>query len=197
MPNPEVIVIGAGAAGIGAGLELTARGVPHLILEAANRVGGRAHTDKTSLPYAWDRGCHWLHCADQNPLVAWADRLGAKISREVWQDYLMIWLGRGWVSEAEADDADQALDQAYEAIDAAAEAGDDRSLAAIIAEAPPSRWARQIHGVMQLLHSEDPDRVSVISAADYAETDLNWPVLSGYGDLIERMAAGLEVRLST
>jgi monoamine oxidase len=75
--QPDVVIVGAGAAGVGAGMELTKRGVPFVILEASDRVGGRAHTDKTSLPYAWDKGCHWLHCADVNPLVAEADRVGA------------------------------------------------------------------------------------------------------------------------
>jgi cation diffusion facilitator CzcD-associated flavoprotein CzcO len=42
----EVIIIGAGASGIGASRVLTERGVPHLILESRNRIGGRVH--------AWD-----------------------------------------------------------------------------------------------------------------------------------------------
>ena len=50
MTNPDVVIVGAGAAGIGAGLELQARGVPFVILEAANRIGGRAFTDTASLP---------------------------------------------------------------------------------------------------------------------------------------------------
>ena len=54
----DVVIVGAGAAGIGAGLELRDRGISCVILEAAERVGGRAFTDKTSLPYLWDQGCH-------------------------------------------------------------------------------------------------------------------------------------------
>jgi len=49
MSRPEIIVVGAGAAGIGAGRELARLGVPFLILEAANRIGGRAFTDRESL----------------------------------------------------------------------------------------------------------------------------------------------------
>ena len=77
--QPDVVIVGAGAAGVGAGLELQARGVPFVILEAADRVGGRAFTDRASLPGPWDQGCHWFHCADVNPLVAWADRLGVDL----------------------------------------------------------------------------------------------------------------------
>jgi len=45
--SEKVIIIGAGAAGIGAGLELQALGIPFVIIEASNRIGGRAYTDKT------------------------------------------------------------------------------------------------------------------------------------------------------
>ena len=37
----EVIVIGAGISGIGASKTLTERGVPHLIIESRDRIGGR------------------------------------------------------------------------------------------------------------------------------------------------------------
>ena len=36
--NPDIVIVGAGAAGIGAGLELQDRGIPFMILEAADRV---------------------------------------------------------------------------------------------------------------------------------------------------------------
>lgn len=42
MSDPAVVIVGAGAAGIAAGLELTARGIPFVILEAQHRIGGRA-----------------------------------------------------------------------------------------------------------------------------------------------------------
>ena len=47
------------------------------------------------------------------------------------------------------------------------------------------------------MSSGDPEQVSARSYADYEDTEKNWPVESGYGDLIERMAAGLPVRLNT
>ena len=39
-----LVIIGGGAAGIGAGLEARARGIDSLIVEAGNRLGGRAHS---------------------------------------------------------------------------------------------------------------------------------------------------------
>ena len=70
----DVIVIGAGGAGLTAAKELLAAGIGVLVLEARDRIGGRAFTD-TSLGVAWDRGCSWLHASDVNPWVAYARQL--------------------------------------------------------------------------------------------------------------------------
>ena len=44
-PNPEVVVIGAGAAGLAATDRLIKKGISAICLEANNRIGGRAHTN--------------------------------------------------------------------------------------------------------------------------------------------------------
>jgi len=43
--NYDVVIVGCGPAGIGAALELQKAKVNFIILEARNRVGGRAFTD--------------------------------------------------------------------------------------------------------------------------------------------------------
>ena len=100
MADPAVVIIGAGAAGVGAGLELQAKGIPFIIVEAQDRIGGRAFTDKTSLGLTWDQGCHWMHCADVNPLVAWADRLGATYLKDRRDDWFGVWRDGGWMDKA-------------------------------------------------------------------------------------------------
>lgn len=190
MSDPEVIIVGAGSAGIGAGIELRERGVACMILEAAARVGGRAYTDTTSLPSAWDHGCHWFHSADVNPLVPWADRLGTSYRREVWEDYLMIWTEGAWETDAAVDEADETLDSVYDAVEAAS---GDPAMSEVMPDC--GRWARGVRSVIQQLHSVDPEEISCVCANDYEDTDVNWPVLSGYGDLITRMSRDLPVRL--
>ena len=49
MSDPDVVVVGAGAAGIGAGLALTRLKVPFVILEAKDRIGGRAYSESHSV----------------------------------------------------------------------------------------------------------------------------------------------------
>ena len=195
MAEPEVVVVGAGAAGIGAGLELSERGVPFVILEASKRVGGRAYTDKASLPAPWDQGCHWLHCADVNPLVAWADQLGSTYVKEKRGRNYAIWTKDRFARADELDEARRSTLAAHAAIDASARQKRDVPLSDVLPDA--GRWGAGVRSLLQALAGDDPERVSTVGYADYADTDVNWPVFSGYGDLIAKMAAGLPVRLAT
>ncbi len=189
--QPDVVIVGAGAAGVGAGLALQARGVPFVILEASERVGGRAFTDRVSLPAPWDQGCHWFHCADVNPLVAWADRLGADYDD---RDRMtsVIWRAGQWLTDAENRKADAAMDAAFG--DIYAVTGPDRSLDEVLPKT--GDWAAIIRNIARLMSSGEPQAVSAQGYSDYTDTQVNFAVRSGYGDLIERMAAGLPIRLS-
>jgi len=71
----EIVVVGAGAAGIAAARRLHDRGRSVLLVEAMERVGGRAHTvNVKNLPL--DLGCGWLHSAERNPLARLAEMMG-------------------------------------------------------------------------------------------------------------------------
>ena len=195
MADPAVVIVGAGAAGVGAGLELQAKGIPFVILEAQGRVGGRAFTDKTSLGLTWDQGCHWMHCADVNPLVVWADRLGATYLKDRRDDWFGVWRDGGWMDKAGRQ---RVLDETWAPIMALADT------ARRPADVPLSEvmdLSGQQGGLLRhwlrLMSSGDPEAVSARGYADYEDTETNWPLVSGYGDLIERMAAGLPVRLNT
>ena len=74
----DVLIVGAGAAGLAAGVALRQAGRSTLILEAANQPGGRARTSRPGLlGGAWlDEGAAWLHMAEENPLVPLAEARG-------------------------------------------------------------------------------------------------------------------------
>lgn len=57
----DVAIVGAGAAGLGAAGRLAEAGRSCLVLEARDRIGGRAHTVETAEGWPIDKGCHWLH----------------------------------------------------------------------------------------------------------------------------------------
>ena len=67
MSNVDVVVVGAGAAGLGAARTLIEAGKSVVVFEAMNRIGGRAHTESDTFGVPFDRGCAWLHAADRNP----------------------------------------------------------------------------------------------------------------------------------
>ena len=67
--NPDVVVIGAGAAGLSAMAELKRRGIIAVCIEGMNRIGGRCYTDTTSFSgIPADHGAHWLHAKKGNEL---------------------------------------------------------------------------------------------------------------------------------
>ena len=79
----DVIVIGAGAAGLSAARALQRAGLVFHVLEAQDRIGGRAWTDTVvfdGVPF--DRGCHWLHSGPINPLTEIADCMGLAYERD-------------------------------------------------------------------------------------------------------------------
>jgi monoamine oxidase len=65
--NVDVVIVGAGSAGLHAAHRLRQLGKSVAILEARSRIGGRAYTDKETFGVPFDRGCAWLHKADDNP----------------------------------------------------------------------------------------------------------------------------------
>ncbi|XP_076302845.1 spermine oxidase-like [Lasioglossum baleicum] len=59
--SPRIVIVGAGAAGIGAATKLLENGFENLlILEAENRIGGRVNTVKFD-DYVVDLGAQWIH----------------------------------------------------------------------------------------------------------------------------------------
>ncbi|HEY2215547.1 MAG TPA: FAD-dependent oxidoreductase, partial [Acidimicrobiales bacterium] len=56
----DVVVIGAGFAGLSAARQLARQGVDVLVIEALHRVGGRSFTDTSTSGFRIDRGGQWI-----------------------------------------------------------------------------------------------------------------------------------------
>lgn len=63
--DADIIIIGAGNAGLQAAHVLRSAVRSVLILEAANRIGGRAVTDTTTLGQPFDFRCSWINVDDK------------------------------------------------------------------------------------------------------------------------------------
>jgi monoamine oxidase len=81
--RPEVVVVGAGAAGLAAARMLHDRGARVTVLEARDRVGGRVSTeDWDGTPI--DMGASWIHGTMGNPVTDLRDQfeIGTKVTDE-------------------------------------------------------------------------------------------------------------------
>ena len=68
----DVLIVGAGAAGIAAARRIAASGRTFAILEATDRWGGRCFTDTTTFNLPYDQGAFLLHLADRSSLAKFA-----------------------------------------------------------------------------------------------------------------------------
>jgi len=57
----DVVVIGAGAAGLSTARDLADAGKRVVVVEARNRLGGRMWTDRTSMSVPFELGCEYIH----------------------------------------------------------------------------------------------------------------------------------------
>ncbi|MCT9821255.1 FAD-dependent oxidoreductase [Microbacterium sp. W1N] len=71
----DVVVVGAGVAGLAAARLLAARGRRVVVLEARDRIGGRTCTDRTDGRIT-DLGASWIHGVDDSPVAAAAAAFG-------------------------------------------------------------------------------------------------------------------------
>ena len=70
--DPDVVIVGAGAAGIAAAQVLINGGRRVQVVEAAPRIGGRCFTDTATFGMPFDRGAAWVRGIDRNPLTGFA-----------------------------------------------------------------------------------------------------------------------------
>lgn len=68
----DIIIIGAGMAGLAAANSLNESGYDVIVLEARDRIGGRILTDQSN-GYYLDLGASWIHGIDNNPIKSLAD----------------------------------------------------------------------------------------------------------------------------
>lgn len=194
MSHYDIAVIGAGAAGLAAGLALQASGRSFIVLEARNRIGGRAFTDTATLGLPFDMGAHWLHAAAQNPFTGIAGQLGmAYNSRISWTDSVLH--AAGGVPEAVEAEAEQAIGAYFDRVTAAGEAGQDVAFADYLAQG--NRWNPMIRRLVAQITSLDPEDCSTLDYARYDGEGGDFPVEDGFGTLVARHAAGLSVTLET
>jgi monoamine oxidase len=188
----DVVIVGAGAAGIAAARRLAFSGLSMLVLEASQRIGGRAWTIDLA-GSALDLGCGWLHSADRNPWVEIAEASGFAIERRqsAWGEQY----GDLGFSPAEQDAADEAYAEWRERLmdsppgDCAADALE-----------PDGPWNANLRAISAFISGASLERLSIADylAYDTASTRQNWRVPAGYGTLVaSSLPEDVALRLAT
>jgi monoamine oxidase len=187
----EVVVIGGGAAGIAAARRLHEAGIDCLLIEARDRLGGRGFSVAVPGGATVDLGCGWLHSADRNPWSVIAERQGRAIDKTP-PPWARPSSSIGF-PPLEQRAFMSALHAFYDRMDAVAQEDTDRPASEALA--PGGRWNALIGTIGTYISGGELERVSARDFVNYADTDVNWRVVEGYGTTIAAHADNLPVVL--
>jgi monoamine oxidase len=179
--STDVIVIGAGVAGLTAARELVRKGLKVVVLEARARIGGRIHT-ATMAGEIVDLGATWIH--GKGPVYKLAKEWRLPMVETDWDDR--------WFADLDPRRAEKALEKVHRLF------GTSRKGA--VSDVIPDEWRRDpilnwaVRSEIVGEYGEEPERLSLRHWQDDREFDGgDWRLPRGYGEIPERLAAGLEV----
>src|SRR5215468_2467579 len=190
----DVAIIGAGAAGIAAARRLAGTRARIAFIEASGRLGGRCVTDSSTFGVPFDRGAHWIHVPDLNPVAPLAVRSGFDIYPAPPNGRVRI--GRRYARTGEMEDYLTATVRANRAI---AEAGRGRHDVSCTQALPKDLgdWQQTIEFVLGPFGcAKDLAEVSALDFARSVERNNDMFCREGLGALIAKLADGLPVQLS-
>jgi monoamine oxidase len=190
----DVAIIGAGAAGLSVARSLTAAGKSVVILEAMNRIGGRAFTESEILGVPFDWGCAWIHSADRNPFLPLAKQWGFDLARH--DDSIdRVYYGSRRFADKEMKRVKQIYNEVVGANAKAARARDGAVASVRPIRTPEEQVAATYIGPMDM--AVDLDELAIRDYDDQAELEPNYLVREGLGSLVRRFGEGLPVSLET
>lgn len=197
----RVTVVGAGFAGLGAARTLHDAGVDVTVLEARDRLGGRAHSvalggdDETGGLVVADAGAAWLQQYDTNSLARLAEQWGVVSVSTDFHAPL------GAAPDGAVQDVAAALDRLADACaDAPADASFADAVRTLLAAAGPAERRALQHAIdldIDLENGVAHDQLSaafVLREPGVGNGDRWLP--GGYGQLVRRLAEGLDIRCS-
>ena len=197
----DVIIIGAGSAGLSAAKELTKQGISFIVVEASHRIGGRAYSEEIAPDVWFDLGCAYLvagsdaenHIDESNPFIDFAKSYGAVIE-EYQYDAHYIHNGRP------LDDNEMKAREAFhqdceEAIRSSVEGGDDRAISELIDLENP--YVTPYMDMMAVTAPKDLDEASAPDFLYKVEEYTDFITLRGYGNIVAQWGSDVKVSLNT
>jgi monoamine oxidase len=191
----DIIVIGAGAAGIAAARRVLAAKRRVVVIEASGRIGGRCVTDRRLFGVPLDLGAHWIHAVDINPLIKLAKGTGLDVYPAPPGQKIRV--GRRYARESEVEDFLSVLVRANRAINEAARGKTDLSCAQALPK-DLGEWRDTVEFVLGPFScAKDLSEVSAVDFSKSLRRDKDAFCRQGFGTLLATLAQGVPVRLST
>ena len=197
----DVVIIGAGSAGLSAAKELTKQGIPFIVVEASHRIGGRAYSEQIAPDVWFDLGCAYLvagsdaenHIDESNPFIDFAKN-GGEVIEEYQYDAHYIHNGRP-LDDNEMKTREKYYKECEEAIRSSVDRGDDRAISELIDLENP--YAIPYMDMMAVTAPKDLDEASAPDFVYKVEEYIDFNTLRGYGNLVAQWGSDVNVSLNT
>jgi monoamine oxidase len=191
----DIVVIGAGAAGIAAARRIMAANRKVIVIEATGQIGGRCLTDSTTFGVPFDRGARWMQNPDTNPMI----KLGRSAGLDVYPapPGQKIRVGRRFARAGETEEFLAALVRAKRAIEDALRGKADVSCASVLPK-DLGDWAGTAE--FALGANATGKDLKDLSAADKVHAQERTAAIAcrqGLGTLIARLGEQVPLALST
>jgi len=191
----DIVVIGAGAAGIAAARRVMAANRRVIVVEAAGQIGGRCLTDISTFEMPFDRGARWMHNPDTNPMIGLARNAGLDIAAAPLGQKIRI--GRRNARAGETEEFLAALVRANRAIDEASRGRIDVSCASVLPK-DLGDWAGAVEFVLGAnATGKDLKDISAIDKVRAQERNAAIACRQGLGTLIAKLGEPVPLALST
>lgn len=194
--NPDVVVIGAGSAGLGAARRLQKEGKSCVVIEAANRVGGRAWTQSDSFGVPVDMGASWVSGADKNPYTKVARKKGFRLVEHTNAKTDLFRLDKSRANAQDLADYAQNFKVMEKAMRKAAKKGHDVPASQVVPNDLP--WMGAIQSwIGPMDYGVEFDEISTLDDWTTESDQPSYFVTEGLGAVVATRAEGLPIKLGT
>lgn len=196
MTSTDIVIVGAGAAGLAAAKELQRLERSFLLLEASHRIGGRAYTEELAPGVPFDLGAHWIMAPSINPLMPLAEHARMRLDEPDRHYTAARYFENGeWLSEDAYREFGAYWDRQFAALAQVGKADQDASVFDVIDN--DDRWAQYFHMFYALDFTRDVDQASVKDTLAYVRQENDLAVAGGLGNLLARYGADVPVSLNS